>query len=73
MDTLRNFVNDRNTNQDVKQFILETLDKNALSSLKNTGQAVGYKEAVEAIRNAFSQMDAEYLAKEKIFRKEEAL
>ena len=73
MDTLRNFVNDRNTNQDVKQFILETLDKNALSSLKNTGQAVGYKEAVEAIRNAFSQMDAEYLAKEKIVRKEEAL
>lgn len=73
MDTLRNFVNDRNTNQDVKQFILETLDKNALSSLKNTGQAIGYKEAVEAIRNAFSQMDAEYLAKEKIVRKEEAL
>lgn len=73
MDTLRNFVNDRNTNQDVKQFILETLDKNALSSLRNTGQAVGYKEAVEAIRSAFAQLDADYLVKEKIIRKEEAL
>lgn len=73
MDTLRNFVNDRNTNQDVKQFILETLDKNALSSLRNTGQAVGYKEAVESIRSAFAQLDSDYLVKEKIIRKEEAL
>lgn len=73
MDTLRNFVNDRHTNADVKQYIIDTLDKQALTSLKNTGQAVGYKEALEALRSAFSQLDAEYLLRDKIVRKDESL
>ena len=60
MDHLKVFYDQELVRESVKQYLNDTLDRAVLDRAYKEGDVVGYKEAREIIRSAFSKLNETY-------------
>lgn len=60
MDHLKIFYDQDAVRETVKQFLLDTLDEQVLERAYKEGDVVGYKEARQVIKGAFSRLNEKY-------------
>lgn len=65
-DHLKIFYEQETVREAVKQFLLDTLDEQVLDRAYKQGDVVGYKEAREVVRGAFSRLNELYAKKETV-------
>lgn len=64
-DYLGHFYEQENVREAVKQFMLDTLDEQALEALYKNGSVDGYKEAREVINGTFNRLRGLYAKEDK--------